>query len=368
MIVTLHALLLTAVLAGAPEAPAPVDVLAEARRIETLIDRGDLDAARRSLSAESFPEIVRVTLEGRLALAEGNASLAEKRFRRALALAPDHAPLKILRAHALLALRRYAAVLDALAGSDARDPVVALLRAAAHEGAGDPERAYATLHAAASAHEDHAGLRRELVLLCARQGLLAAARTWASSVAPAELGRDAVLYVLQEIRPHTGALDLARFLAAAFPDDAEIQAQLGWVASAQGRTLAAATAFERATRLGSDQAFAAAEHYRAAGQHRRALAMNALVRDPLRKAEQRFDILFESGAMARAIVVGDALDRSHGLSARRRYDLAYAHYVLRQHAEASKHARKLADTDEAARAAVLLRAMGREWGSSPRSP
>jgi hypothetical protein len=71
--------------------------------------------------------------------------------------------------------------------------------------------------------------------------------------------------------------------------------------------------------------------------------------------------------MARAIVVGDAIDRSQGLSARRRYDLAYAHYVLRQHAEATTHARKLADTDEAARAATLLRAMGREWTSPPPS-
>jgi hypothetical protein len=276
-------------------------------------------------------------------------------------LAPDHAPLRILRAHALLAQGRHAAVLDVLARADLddHDPAVALLRAAAHEDAEDPASAYAALRGAALEHELHAGLRRELVLLCARHRMFTAAKTWASTITPAELGRDVALFVLQQLRAESGALELARWLAAAFPDDAEVQGQLGWVASAAGRTHAAATAFERATRLGADLASAAAEHYRAAGRHRQALSMNALVTDPQRRAEQRFDILFESGAMARAIVAGEALAAAHGLSPRRRYDMAYAHYVLRQHAEATTHARKLVDTNGAGRAAALLRAMGR---------
>jgi Flp pilus assembly protein TadD len=357
---SVHALLLAlTTLASAPEVDVPA--LAEARRIEASIDRGELAQARRALAEETFPELVQVTLEGRLALAEGKAALAERRFRRAMELAPDHAPLRVLRAHALLAQGRHAAVLGVLAHGDldGRDPAVALLRAAAHEGTGDPASAYAALRHAAVDHHRHVGLRRELVLLCARHGMFATAKSWASTMTPAELGRDVVLLVLQKLRGASSGLELARWLAAAFADDADVQAQLGWVASAAGRTQAAAAAFERATVLGADAAFAAAEHYRAAGLHRRALAMNARVADPQQRAEQRFDILFESGAMARAIVAGDALAEAHGLSPRRRYDLAYAHYVLRQQAEATTHARALAGTSEARRAEALLRAMGR---------
>jgi tetratricopeptide (TPR) repeat protein len=358
MLTTLHAMLLTVVLAGPADARPMVE---EARRVEQLIDARDLVAAARALKEHTFPELVRVTLEGRLALAEGEAALAERRFRRAMELAPHHAPLRILRAHALLAQKRNDAVIEVLAHDDldAREPAVALLLAAAHEGANDPASAYAALRSAAHEHTRHVGLRRELVLLCARHGLFSSARTWASTIAPSDLGRDVALAVLQQLRAEPGGLDLARFVAAGFPDDADVQGQLGWVASAAGRTREAAAAFERATTLGADLAHAAAEHWRAAGRHRRALAINTRVDDPKRRAEQRFDILFESGAMARAIVAGDELAKQHGLTPRRRYDMAYAHYVLRQHAEATTHARALATTEEAARAEALLRAMGR---------
>lgn len=356
MLTVLHAMLLVAALASDAR-----PVVEEARRVEQLIDAGEVVAAARALKGHTFPELVRVTLEGRLALAEGKPAVAERRFRRAMELAPHHAPLRILRAHALLAQKRHDAVIDVLehADLDAREPVVALLLAAAHEGATDPASAYAALRRAALEHARHLGLRRELVLLCARHGLFTSARSWASTIEPADLGRDVALAVLQQLRGEPGGLELARFLAAGFPDDAEVQGQLGWVASAAGRTRDAAVAFERATTLGADLAFAAAEHWRAAGRHRRALAINTRVDDSKRRAEQRFDILFESGAMARAIVAGDELATKHGLTPRRRYDMAYAHYVLRQHAEATTHARALAATEEAARAEALLRAMGR---------
>jgi tetratricopeptide (TPR) repeat protein len=358
MLGSLHMLMLAAALTGAPEAAREPDVVVQARRIEAAIDAGELAQARRALAEEAFPELVQVTLEGRLALAEGKPAVAERRFRRAMELAPNHAPLRILRAHALLASGRESAALEILAHDDLDpgDPAIALLRAAAHDRTGDPGSAYAALQRAAIEHDQHVGLRRELVLLCARHGLFGAAQSWASTITPADLGREAALLVLQQARGESGALELARWLAAGFPDDPDVQAQLGWVCSAAGRMHAAAEAFEHATRLGADTAFAAAEHHRAARRHRRALAMNGLVSDRRRRAEQRFDILFESGAMARAIVAADALVE---LSARRRYELSYAHYVLGQYAEATEHARALEETSEAERAAVLLRAMRR---------
>lgn len=347
-------------------APASEDVsLSRARRVERLIEDGQLDDARQALATQEFSALVRATLEGRLALADGDPTHAAKRFAEAMKLAPDHAPLRILAAHALLAAERLDEVVDVLDHPDLdhRAPRVALLRARALEGQGDTRAqvgaAYDTLVAAAQAHPQHLGLRRELVLLCVRHHLYTTARAWAESVTPAQLGRDVVLVILQQSRAERAAVPFALALAAAFEDDREIQAQLGWALSAAGHTVAAARAFEHATALGSDLAYVAAEHHRAAGRHRRALAMNAHVQGDKKRAQQRFDVLFEQGSMARAIVAGEALERAHGLSARRRYNLAYAHYALQQYADATTIARALEGTSEAQRAATLLRAMGR---------
>ena len=241
----------------------------------------------------------------------------------------------------------------------ADDPGIALLLAAAHEGLADHRKAYESLRAAATKHPDQHGLRRELVMHCARHGLYGASQRWAETLTPAELSRDVALAVLQWLRGDAGTEDFARWLAGGFPDDADVQEQLGWALSARGKMRAAARAFEVATRLGGGLAFAAAEHYRGAGRYRDALRMNALVASEEQRAEQRFDILFESGEMARAVAAGERLERDHGLSARRRYNLAYAHYILLQYAEASAQARRLKGTDEADRAARLLQAMGR---------
>ena len=232
---------------------------------------------------------------------------------------------------------------------------MATLQAAADDAAGNVESAYATLETAARAHPNDPLLTRQLILLCAREGLLEPTRAWIETLTPEQLGRTMALAVLQEIRSDAHALPLARQLGSAFPDDAEVQAQLGWVASAAGATSEASRAFARAVELGADEAYAAAEHARSAGHHREALRLNARVAEAKRRMEQRFDILFEFGKLAQAIAAAADLQ----LSPRRRYNLAYAHYALQQYAEASEEARKLAGTDYAARGQSLLRAMGR---------
>ncbi len=364
------ALALAAALVGPPVAwmPAPDPGLDEARRIEALIDAGDLKTASTRLEAGtkagSGPSLLgplaQATLRGRLALARDQPSRAATQFARAIELAPEHAPLRLLHAHALLRAARYAEVEATLKHRALRDhrAAVALLRATAKVGLEDAPAAYTILAAAADATDD-VELRRQLVLLCAREGLLETAATWAESMSPPQLGRELAIAVLQEIRGGRHALPLARRLAHAFADDGDVQAQLGWVASAAGLPSEASRAFARAVRLGTDEAYAAAEHARAQGRHRDALRMNMRVADPRRRAEQRFDIVFESGALARAIVLAAGLEREYGLSSRRRYNLAYAHYALQQYAEASTQARELAESDQAARARSLLRAMGR---------
>ncbi len=323
--------------------------------IERSIDEGRVEEAKAAMADADLSAVARATLQGRLALAQERPAEAAGYFEEAVRLAPEHAPLRLLWAHALLRADRPGEVEVALKTLDAKQTAVARLRAAAAEANGDPGAAYAALEGASRANPDEVELRRQLVLLCAREGLLESARAWIETLTPGQLGRVMTLAVLQEIRSDVHAVPLARLLASAFPSDADVQAQLGWVASSAGATSEASRAFARAVSLGADEAYAAAEHARASGRHREALRINARVGDNTKRAEQRFDILFESGKLAQAIAAAESLR----MSPRRRYNLAYAHYGLHQIAEASAQARSLSGTDYAARAQTLLRAMGR---------
>lgn len=340
------ALALLVLLSVAPMSPAD---------IEETIDAGKLEDAKAAMAESELTPLARATLEGRLALAEGEPAAAAARFETAVSLAPEHAPLRLLWAHALLRAGAAGSVAEALEPLDSTEPTVALLLAAAEDADGDVAAAYTTLEASARTHPDEIEPTRQLILLCAREGLLEATRAWIETLSPEALGRVMGLAVLQEIRSDAHALPLGRLIASAFPDDAEIQAQLGWVASAAGARAEASRAFARAVHLGADEAYTAAEHARAAGRNAEALRLNGRVSDPTKRSQQRFDILFESGKMAQAIAAADRIT----LSARRRYNLAYAHYALLQYAEASMHARALHGTDYAARGQTLLRAMGR---------
>lgn len=332
-----------------------------ARRIEAMIDRGELDAARRALGDAKVGELLEATLRGRLALAEDEPLRAIRSLRRAMELAPNQVPLELLLAHAQLAAGQPRDALATLERSKAKrlEPGVALLFAHAHHALGDAEAAYEALRKAAKASPDDRMLPRQLVLLCASEGLFETAKVWAARHDPAALGSETATVALQHARGVSGGLEFARWLAAGFPDDATVQAELGWVESAAGRYREAGRALSRAADQGADTAFAAAEHYRAARRYRDALVANAKVASDARRSGQRFDILFEGGKMARAAAAGKRLEGAGALVPRRRYNLAYTHYALREFAEATRHARALKGTSEASRAAALLRAMGR---------
>ena len=323
--------------------------------IEKTIDSGKLEDAKAAMEESELSPLARATLEGRLALAEEQPETAAEKFAEAVALSPEHAPLRLLWAHALLRAGKPEGVAEALDPLDATEPTVALLLAAAHDAQGDVAAAYASLESATREHPETVELTHQLILLCAREGLMEATRSWVETLTPAQVDRVIALAVLQEIRSDAHALPLGRLLASAFPDDADVQTQLGWVASSAGATAEASRAFARAVSLGADEAYTAAEHARAAGRNAEALRLNGRVGNASKRSQQRFDILFESGKMAQAIAAAERIT----LSPRRRYNLAYAHYALQQYAEASTEARRLSGTDYAARGQTLLRAMGR---------
>lgn len=343
--------------ASAPAA----DPRERAAAIEALIEAGAVKEARDRLDDSELPPLLHATVQGRIALADGRPQAAIKAFRRAIELAPDHAPLRVLLAYAQLDAGRPQDALSSLggAGLDEREPSIALLLASAHRALDDTASAYAALRQAARANPEHAVLHQQLVLLCANEGLFEAAKQWAQRIDRSALGAQTAAAALVPARGQPGALRFARWMAAAFADDAAVVAQLGWAESAAGEYRRAGRALHRAARLGADTAFAAAEHYRAVQAYREALAVNAAVGDPRARTEQRFDIVFEAGKQARAVVAGKRLEDQGWLDPRRRYNLAYSHYALRRFAEATRHARALAGTAESKRAAALLRAMGR---------
>lgn len=347
----------------APEPPprTAAEELAAAKSIEQLITDGKLPRAKERLGAEALSPLVSATLRGRLALAEGDPARARRGFGEAMKLAPDHAPLRLLAAHAALALGDHADVLALLAHRDldATDPSIALLSAAAHDGQGDHASAYAELRAAARAAPDDVPTRVQLVILCVRHERLQTAKAWARSITPKDLTAEVAAALLRQLRGQAGATDFAQWLAAGYPRDATIVTELGHVYAAAGSAHTAARTFARAWRLGAPTAHAAAEHYRVAGRYADALRMNARVRDAGRRAAQRFDVLFESGKLAQAIAAAAAIDGT-AQTARRRYNLAYAHYALGQYAEATGLARALTSSSEATRARQLLAAMGRQ--------
>lgn len=358
---------LTVLLALMPMQPALAapETTKIAQVIEEQIEAGDIDGAGRRLAAGDFSPLLRLTLEGRLALAKGEPDRAARKFQGAVKLAPGHAPLRLLLAHAQFAAEDYRDVIVTTDHPDISrdDEGVVLLRAASYEGLDKAASAYAELRGVAMAHPATVSLRRELVLLCVRHGLYDTADEWARTVSPSQLGRDTAQRALKTMRnaeSTTRASEtFARRLVAAFPDDAQLRGELGWVLSRHGRIEDAAEQLATATRMGADFAHAAADHFRGARRYRDALKFNARVQSAELRAQQRFDILFEQGAMARAVVAGETLADSHGLSARRRYNLAYSLYALRQYEQASAQARRLSGTTEADRAAQLLRAMGR---------
>lgn len=340
------------------------DVPMRYAEIERLVLAGNTGEARERLAQASLPDDARLRLEGLLALHEDRPEDAARAFSEALERHPDDTTLRLHLARARLEHGDPARALSALRGTEAlaRTRVVQpLLHAHALLGLGRDDEAYAVLVRAAGHFPTELAPRLELMALAAREDLRAAARGWAEAVLALgpTLDRSVALAILQALHRDPEALALLEDVAARLPSDPEIAAHLAHAYAAAGRPHVAATLFERATLLGGDHAFEAADQHRLAGHTARALTMNARVRVPARQLEQRLEILFGAGDMARVVALAPQLSRAGLDHPRHLVRLAYAHYVLGQHARATVLAERLLSTDEAERARSLLSAMGR---------
>ncbi len=367
-------LLVLAVLAGpaaSAEASAPVvDVSAQAEydAIVAAIDAGALETAAARIASAALPIDAEDRLRGVLALRRGAHDDAVRHLEAALARSPADAALRLYLASAQLGRDDAKAALAALHGTDALGATVVaqpLLLARARMGTGDDAGAYAALEAASRRFPREVAPRLEAMVLCARQSLGAAAVAWAQDIVALQgdaLDRDTTLAIVAAIGRERAALPLLEELAARSPEDAELRAHLAHAWSAHGHWYAAATLFESASGTAGTYAFEAADQYRLAGFASRALAHNARVDDAARRVDQRIDILFGAGEMARVVALQPEATRVGAMGSSTRMRLAHAHFLLGQHALAAALARTLLGSDEDDRARTLLRATGRARG------
>lgn len=356
-------LLLAWTIAAAPiQGTAPADDYAS---IDAWIDAGAWDRAEEALRHAALPPSARARLQGKLALQRGDYERASEAFTTALAAAPDDATLRLYLARALLELGRAAEALAALDGTASwarRSVAQPLLHARALTLLGRDGEAYAVLREAAERFPNDPAPRLELVVSCARLELFDTALAWARTLPTTSL--DVARAIVVALHRHGAALPLLEQIVAQHPRAVDLVVALAHGYAAQGHPAAAARLFARATALGDDQVHAAADQLRLAGDHRAALTMNARVADPAARVRQRLAIAFEAGDMARVVALAPSL-REHGVDTPSdRYRVAYAYYVLGQHAQATSWARALEGTSEQARARSLLAAMGRAPASS----
>jgi tetratricopeptide (TPR) repeat protein len=369
------AVVLVLVLLGpAPAEADAVDPNLVYGEIAASIEGDRLDEAEARLAAAVLPEAASRRLAGLIALRRGRFDAAVDDFEAALAARPDDAALRLYLASAELGRQDARAALAALQGTASLgETVIAqpLLLARARQGTGDLDGAYAVLEAASRRFPGEVAPRLELMALCAEQDLRGAARAWASSIIELRgdaLARDEAAAIFAATSGDPEALPLLEDLVLARGDDAELRARLAYAWAGQDRWYAAATLFERASGTAGTYAFEAADQYRMAGFTARALTNNSRVGDTARRVEQRIDILFGAGALARVVALQPQLERTGSARPATRMRLAHAHWRLGQYARAAELARGLLDTDEADRARSLLRAIGRDDAAPSTEP
>ncbi len=333
----------------------------DAYDIEVLLKHGEHEEAAHRLAQASLPPELAHALRGRVALATGDVTQAERLFALAHALSPNNLVVTTLWAHALLACgqakQAYDALVEVPLAQRQAFAALSLVRAAVEDALAQPQAAYATLLAARTRWPNDAAVVRALLMLAISHGQLQAARQWVREAAAGTLDAATVAELLAALPRSGSSVALARDLAMLAPRDAQVQGQLGWLLSGAGNTQAALRAFERATLHGADFAVAAADHARFLGATARALRWNARVLEKVPAMVQRMDILIEAGDYPRACGTGEDLALLDALSSRQRYALAYAYASLGQRESATLHARALERTALAGAAAALQSAL-----------
>ncbi|MBN2496949.1 MAG: tetratricopeptide repeat protein [Deltaproteobacteria bacterium] len=318
--------------------------------VQELIEAGKLDEARRLLDGLEGDEAVLESFRGILDMKAGRPERAIAHFERVLVLKPTQTAVWLYLGQARFQTGRFRESLRALekgAAVGRKLPAFFQLKARAEKELGLVEAAYGSLEEARGLFPGQDDLVREQALLLVGEGLYAAALSKGQEyLARRPEDRDGYLILGEALRkagrPREAAVILEQ-AALRFDQDPEILARLAFAYSTDHRTLAAARLFAKATRLGGEHAFAAAEHFRLAGRFREAMQMNARVQDPKKKLSQRLAIYLGSAHFSRAAALEGALVSATALDDTCRYRLAYANLRTGDLQTAERLAREVED-------------------------
>jgi len=143
-----------------------------------------------------------------------------------------------------------------------------------------------------------------------------------------------------------------------YPEDTKVLLALAHTYIDRDRPLSAALVLEEASRLDTRFTGEAAELYRRAGRHARALSLNAGVHDQAAKFRQRLSILIDMEDFERVGSMAPTLDRLSLLDDDQvRYALAYALYKVGDFNGAEQHLKRLREVSLLESANQLRKAM-----------
>lgn len=306
------------------------------------------------------------TLRGLVDLRAERAVDAAAAFERALGVATDGRELLEMHlARARLATREPAAALAALDRTGevgAAIPGSWLLRAEAHEMAGDPSAAYDALVAGAARFPDQPELERQQVFLLVRLGLFREAREQGEGLlARPDSDADDAVAISEALRRGGETTEALVILEAAILEqgpDRDLYVQAARAAIDAGLPRAAGRFLERGAVLDPALALEAAEAYRRGGDLDAALRVNGSVVDPVSKARQRLGLLLEAEAWDRALALEErltrlGLGRDDGVA----YGLAYAAFRLGDTERAERWLTGISDPEVFRRATELRQIM-----------
>lgn len=241
-----------------------------------------------------------------------------------------------------------AAIAAAAETGQPAEPVLHLRLARSLLGGGHPADALAVLERGEALFPDTIDFLRQQVLLLAELGLYQEAVDRGAALMARPGASSSDVAALAEALRRGGAVERAAIVLGEgrlrFPNEVDLWVQSAVLSLAQDRPAEAGQFLAVAAEIDPKYAFEAAECYRKAARYDRALALNGLVADGPEKARQRLGILLETERWEHALALQPRIERLGLLSdASIAYGLAYARFVVRDHAGSEALLKQIAD-------------------------
>ena len=296
------------------------------------------DASERAESLGDVDPVELAVLSGLIQQQRGQHREATWTFRTVLDDHPERVSIHLYLGQSLYALGDLeAAHRELLAGEGVGERLAGyfVLRATVEQGLLRPHPAFRTLEDGLERFPGNPDLLAQQALVLIRLGLVEAAREPAREVLEASPD-DVYAYLLlaeahRDTRQVEEAILVLEEAALRFSGDPEVLSRLAYCYALAERPLTSARIYIRAHAVRPTFSFEIAEQLRVGGQHRQALAFNALVDDEGQKLPQRLAIYLGMERYDLAAGLAPLLMALPEVEDITRYQLAYASYLAGDH-------------------------------------